>query len=155
MYTMVPFRPRRDLTRPMMNSMFDDRFFRSFFNMDDMVGSAGFRVDVKDTGSAYLMEAELPGVRMEDIALNVENDVLTISADVNTARKADGQSYLYSERRSGHMERAFSIEGIAQDGITAAYRDGVLSITLPKEQPAPEKAARRIAINGVDDAPVE
>ena len=107
MYTIVPFRTRREISNP-MNNPFDDRFFRSFFDMNDMVGSAGFRVDVKE----------------------------------------QQQNYLYSERRTGHMERRFSLEGIRQEGITAAYQDGVLTITLPKAQPEQQKVARRIAISG-------
>ncbi|MGN0777893.1 MAG: Hsp20/alpha crystallin family protein [Aristaeellaceae bacterium] len=143
MYTIVPFRTRREMTNP-----FDDRFFRSFFDMNDMVGSAGFRVDVKEQQDAYTLEAELPGVKQEDIALTVDDDVLTIAADVNTQKKEQRQSYLYSERRTGHMERRFSLEGIRQEAIAAAYQDGVLTITLPKAQPEQPKAARRIAITG-------
>ena len=146
MYTMVPFRAGRQISRNAMDFPFNDRFFRSFFNMDDMVGSAGFRVDVKDAGDAYHLEAELPGVPMEDINLNVENDVLTISADFNTEKKDNRESYLYSERRSGHLERAFNLEGIDQDAITAAYRDGILRVALPKLNPDQPKAARRIEI---------
>ena len=55
MYTIVPFHTRREMSNP-----FDDRFFRSFFDMNDMVGSAGFRVDVKEQQDSYLLEAELP-----------------------------------------------------------------------------------------------
>ena len=143
MYTIVPFSTRRDMSNP-----FDDRFFRSFFDMNDMVGSAGFRVDVKEQQDNYLLEAELPGVKQEDINLTVEDDVLTISAEVNAQKKEQHQNYLYSERRTGHMERRFSLEGIRQEGITAAYQDGVLTITLPKAQPEQQKAARRIAISG-------
>ena len=62
MYTIVPFRTRREISNP-MNNPFDDRFFRSFFDMNDMVGSAGFRVDVKEQQDNYLLEAELPGVK--------------------------------------------------------------------------------------------
>ena len=147
MYTIVPFRTRREISNP-MNNPFDDRFFRSFFDMNDMVGSAGFRVDVKEQQDNYLLEAELPGVKQEDINLTVDDDVLTISAEVNTQKKEQHQNYLYSERRTGHMERRFSLEGIRQEGIAAAYQDGVLTITLPKAQPEQQKAARRIAISG-------
>lgn len=145
MYTVVPYRSHREVSHP-MNSLFDDRFFRSFFDMGDMVGNAGFRVDVKEEENAYLLEAEMPGVKQDDISLNVENDVLTIAADFNTSKKEEKTNYLYSERRTGHMERSFNLEGIEQSGITADYVDGVLTVTLPKEQPAKAKTARKIAI---------
>ena len=146
MYTMVPYRNRREVTRPMMNDLFNDRFFRHFFDMGDMVGAAGFRVDVREQEDAYILEAELPGVRPEDVTLTTEDDVLTIAADVNTEKKSDRSGYLYSERRTGHMERCFNLEGIRQEDITAASLNGVLTVTLPKMQPEPAKAARRIEI---------
>lgn len=146
MYTIVPYRTHREISRPMMNDLFNDRFFRSFFDMNDMMGSAGFRVDIRETDSDYQLQAELPGVSQDQIELKVDNDVLSISADLNTESKEEKDRYIYSERRSGHMERSFNLEGINQDGITAAYKDGILSVTLPKAQPEPAKSARRIAI---------
>lgn len=142
MYSMTPYRHRREITRPLMN----DRFFRSFFDMGDMVGAAGFRVDVREQDDAYILEAELPGVKPEDVNLTTEDDVLTIAADVNTEKQSDRNGYLYSERRTGHMERRFSLEGIRQEDITATSRDGILTVTLPKSQPEPTKAPRRIEI---------
>lgn len=156
MFTVVPYRTRNDVIHtgdPMMNTLFDDRFLRSFFNMGDVLGNAGFRVDVKEEEDAYRLEAEMPGVKQEDISLNVENDVLTLAADFNTARNDKKESYLYSERRSGHMERSFNLEGIDQDGITADYVNGILSVHLPKEHRTEEKNGRRIAIgNGTVNA---
>lgn len=146
MYTIVPYRSHREVSHPLMNDLFDDRFFRSFFNMGDMVGAAGFRVDVKEDENAYRLEAELPGVKQEDITLSVEDGVLTVAADMNTEKKDSGESYLYSERRSGHMERRFNLEGIRDEDISANYKDGVLTVTLPKAQPEPQKVARRISI---------
>ena len=143
MYTLVPYRSRREVSRP---SLFDDRFFRSFFDMNDMVGSAGFRVDVKEQADAYTLEAELPGVKQDQISLTVDNDVLTIAADMNVEKKEEKESYLYSERRYGHMSRSFNLEGIHQEDISAEYKDGVLTVRLPKSTPEPEKVARRIEI---------
>lgn len=146
MYTLIPNRSHREVSRPMMNSLFDDRFFRSFFDLGDMIGSTGFRVDVRETPEAYLMEAELPGVKQEQITLTLDHDVLTIAADVNTGKQEERGAYICSERRSGHMSRAFNVEGVDQENITAEYQDGVLHIRLPRPQPAPEKTARTIAI---------
>ena len=146
MYSMVPYRNRREVTRPMMNDMFGDRFFRHFFDMGDMVGSAGFRVDVREQEDAYVLEAELPGVKPEDVTLTTEDDVLTIAADVNIEKKSDRSGYLYSERRTGHMERRFSLEGIRQEEITASSQNGILTVRLPKSRPVPAWVARRIEI---------
>lgn len=151
MYTMVPYRTRRAAARPMMNDLLGDRFFRSFFDMGDMVGAAGFRVDVREQEDAYILEAELPGVRPEDVTLTAEDDVLTIAADVNTEKKTSQEGYLYSERRTGHMERRFHLEGVRQEDITAACVHGVLTVTLPKARPEAARSARRIAITGASE----
>lgn len=150
MYTIVPFRGQRAMTRNLANSLFGDDFFRSFFNMSDMVGQAGFRVDIREDGDDYLLEAELPGVPQDKIQLTLENDVLTIGADVNTEKRDHSGAYLYSERRMGHVERSFNVEGIRQDEIAARYDNGVLRVTLPKQQPEAKKAQRHIAIAGAD-----
>ena len=151
MYTMIPFRSRRDMSRA-GNSLLDDRFFRSFFDMNDFMGNAGFRVDIRDKHDHYELEAELPGVSQENIELNVDNDTLTIAADLNTSKKEDSEGYYYSERRVGHVERSFSLEGIEQDKISADYKNGVLTVSLPKSQPAQPKSQRRIAIGAGNTA---
>ncbi|MBQ4551464.1 MAG: Hsp20/alpha crystallin family protein [Clostridia bacterium] len=147
MYSMVPFRMHRSLSRPtsMLSSFFDDQFLRSFFNMNDMMSSFGFRVDIRENDCSYLMEAELPGVDEKNIELSVENDVLTISANLNEERKDERNCY--SERRYGHTSRSFSLEGIDQDNIVASHKNGILYITLPKEKPEEKKTARKISIN--------
>ena len=85
-------------------------------------------------------------MKQDQINLTVDKDVLTIAADMNTEKKEEKESYLYSERRYGHMSRSFNLEGINQEGISASYKDGVLTVHLPKTTPEPEKAARRIEI---------
>jgi HSP20 family protein len=144
MYTMIPFRSHHNMPQRRSDSLFDDRFFRSFFDMNDWMGNVGFRVDIHDDSDHYTLEAELPGVKEDQISLTVENDTLTISADMETERK-DEKAY-YSERRVGHVSRSFSLEGIDQEHITADYRNGILTVTLPKEKPSEPAGARRILI---------
>ena len=146
MYTIVPF--RRHLNRELPAPFLADRFFRSFFDMGDMVGTAGFRVDVREDDNAYTLEAELPGVPKDKIELSVEDNALTIRADLNEEKKEEGKGYVYSERRSGHVERSFNLEGINADAIAADYKNGVLLVTLPKIQPEPKPEPKKIAIAG-------
>ena len=150
MYSMLPYR-RHSLPQRRENSLFDDRFFRSFFDMNDWMGNMGFRVDIHDEEDHYALEAELPGVSEDQINLTVENDTLTIAADMQSERK-DEKAY-YSERRVGHVSRSFSLEGIDQDNITADYKNGILTVTLPKTQPAEVPGARRIAIGRGGEEP--
>ncbi len=145
LYSMMPYRSHHNLPQEKgMPSLFDDRFFRSFFDMNDWMGSAGFRVDIHDDNDHYTLEAELPGVNEDQISLTVENDTLTIAADTQSERK-DEKAY-YSERRVGHVSRSFSLEGIDQDHITADYKNGILYVSMPKTQPSEPAGARRIAI---------
>ena len=149
MYTMIPFNHRNVLNRA--SELFDDRFFRSFFNMNDWMGSAGFRVDIRENDENYILEAELPGVSEDRISLTCENNTLTIGADYSEEKK--DEKTCYSERRTGHLERSFSLEGVMQDQISAEYKNGILYVTLPKEQPARQPGRRQIPIGkaGGDD----
>lgn len=136
MYTLVPFRRA-------MSPMFNDHFMRDFFDGPAM---PEMRVDVQEKEDAYLLEADLPGVKKEDIRLDVQDGVLTISADVNTHKEEQKEGYVCSERRSGHVERSFSLEGIDLTGIAADYQSGVLSVTLPKEKKEEKPNSLRIHI---------
>lgn len=158
MFNVIPFRAARNLMNTSMDDMLSDRFFRNFFDMSDMVGTAGFRVDVKEQPDAYVLEAELPGVKQDDITLTAEDGVLTIAADINSEKKNNREGYLYSERRTGHVERRFSLEGVREDDITAKCEHGILTVNLPKMQAEAPKAARKIAIASGEektDAPAE
>jgi len=108
----------------------------------------GFPVDVRKAENAYVLTAELPGVKLEDIAITIENDTLTIAADYGRITREEREGYLIRERRGGRIERSFTLEGIDQNAITATAADGILTITLPKEAPAEGKGPRRIAITG-------
>ena len=103
-------------------------------------------MDVRDEGDHFTLDAELPGVKKEDVKVNVENGVLTISANTSANTEESNGNYVYRERRIGSMQRAFSLEGIREDDISAAYADGVLTLTLPKLTEA-QPSKREIAIN--------
>jgi len=87
MFSLMPYRPYLSKQPNRRLGLLNDSFFRSFMNMDDMLPTNGFRVDIREKGDVFLLEAELPGVQEQDINLSVDNNVLTISADVNVERK--------------------------------------------------------------------
>lgn len=124
-------------------SLFNDHFVREFFDGDFL---PSLRVDVQKKENAYLLEADLPGVKKEDINLNVENGVLTISADLNTQKKEEKKGYVCSERRTGHVERSFDLEGIDISEISADYHNGVLMINLPVQKQVEKANSMKIAI---------
>lgn len=130
MFGLIPYTNNitRRNNRGFMNP-YADEFFRSFFSDER---TSGFRVDVRDEGDHFILEAELPGVKKEDVNVGIENGVITISARTNAEKEQHTGSYVYRERRFGNMQRAFSLEGINEDGVTAEYTDGVLKLNLPK-----------------------
>ncbi len=141
MFGMLPF-DRGD------NNLFDtfDNFTRDFFRKSNAELPA-FRTDIRDTGDSYVLEAELPGFKKEDISLDLKDSILTITAshDETSEEKDDKGTYIRRERRYGSFQRSFDVTGIEISGITAAYDSGVLAVTLPKAKPAvPE--THRIAI---------
>lgn len=141
MFGMIPFgHDDTDLFRSF------DNFARDFFRNSN-TDLPAFRTDIRDNGDSYLLEADLPGFKKEDITLNLENGVLTIQAShqENKEEQNTQGSYLRRERRYGSFTRSFDVSGIEENGITAAYENGVLKLTLPKAQPV-VPANRRIEI---------
>ena len=141
MFGMLPFE-RND------NNFFDifDDFERKFFGSCNAQVPA-FRTDIRDAGDKFILEAELPGFNKEDIKLDLKDGILTISAEHSDSKdeKNDKGQYLRRERRYGSFTRSFDVTGIDENGITAAYNNGILELSLPKAVPVvPE--AKRIAI---------
>lgn len=120
-----------------------DEMRRSLWEAEQSVSL--FRTDVQDLGEAYLLEAELPGFRKEDITVDIEDNRLTIQAQRKQEQEDEKQSYLRRERFYGSFSRSFDLNGIDSSNITASYADGVLSLKLPKEIPA-APASRRLEI---------
>lgn len=116
---------------------------RSFWGSGKSVNA--FRTDVVDAGDAYRLDAELPGFNKDDIKLDIENDVLTISAERSYDNKDEKPNYVKRERFYGSYSRSFDVSGINVDGIEAAYRDGILSLTMPKKVEV-KPASRRLEI---------
>ena len=139
MFGMIPF-DRRD------SSLFDmlDNFERNFFGTSSNTASS-FRTDIRDEGDKFVLEAELPGFKKEDIKLDLKDGVLTISAQHSEESEEKKNSYIRRERRYGSFSRSFDVSGIQEDHITAAYNNGVLELSLPKAQPV-VPASRQIDI---------
>lgn len=132
MFGLIPYRYRNEVSRP-QNSLFSDDFFRPFFLAEGF--PEAFRVDVKDNGENYVMEAELPGLSKDQIHIDVDDGNLTITANWCDERK-EKEGYLVNERRCGSVRRSFTLSDINEDAITAEYVDGILKLTLPKRTEA-------------------
>ncbi|HIZ21051.1 MAG TPA: Hsp20/alpha crystallin family protein [Firmicutes bacterium] len=106
-----------------------------------------FCTDIRDTGEAYVLEADLPGFQKGDIAIDVDDNRLTIRAERHTeAEQKDKKgNYVRCERSYGSYQRSFDVSQVKADAITAEYKDGVLKLTLPKKD-APAPTSRRLEI---------
>ena len=111
-----------------------DTFFRDPFFSTPVVAGGQIRTDIRETDKEYIFEAELPGVRKEDIFLEIKDDVLTFGVDQNQETEEDRDGYLCRERRCGSVRRSFRVDKVAEADVKASYTDGVLKIVLPKTE---------------------
>ena len=118
-----------------------DAFERNFFN--DPFGSwfdhsalASFKTDIKDNGDSYTLEADLPGFDKKDIHLDINGDMLTVSAERHSEHeeKDKKNKYVRCERSYGSYSRSFDLSGVKADEIKAKYENGVLKLTMPKKE---------------------
>jgi len=106
------------------------------------------QVDVHETDAAYTIEAELAGLSEKDVELVVKDDMLTLKGEKKIEKKEEKKDYLRTERSYGSFERSFALpDGVDRDRIAATFKNGVLTITLPKTEKA-RKEARKIEIKG-------
>ena len=152
MFNMMPYRSNH-LSNRENRGYFEDfanDFFRPFFGdgFGLMAAQRQMKVDVKDEGDKFVLEADVPGMKKEDLKVEVNDGVLTISADYDEKKeeKGEDEKYVYRERRCGSMRRSFNVEGIREDDITAEFKDGVLKLTLPKQEAKALPEARAIQI---------
>lgn len=94
------------------------------------------RADIKENEKEYVIEAEMPGVKKEDVVVELRDNTLSISAQMNSETNEETDKYVRRERRQGSISRRFYVENIDNEGVKADYKDGVLKIVLPKAKPA-------------------
>ncbi|MGI6217193.1 MAG: Hsp20/alpha crystallin family protein [Coriobacteriales bacterium] len=136
MYEILPFGRRGRVIKAMDPFAMMDEMEKAFSYGRSAVSSyLGFKTDVKDNGDGYVLEAELPGFDKEDIKVEVEDDILTISAErkSDSEEKDDEGSYVRRERSRGSYSRSFDISNVNQDEIKVKYENGILTIDLPKK----------------------
>ena len=114
------------------------RWFRDF----PIPTEPQMKLDVVETDKAFTVKAELPGVKKEDISVEVDGDLVSITAEVRReTEKKEGETVIHSERYYGKQYRSFTLgREIDRKKVDATFADGVLTLTLPKDGgPAPER----------------
>ena len=133
-----------------MNRLFDD-VFRGFdlapFGNDRFSDRAmGWpNIEVSETDKEVQVTAELPGLEQKDIDLELTNGVLAIRGEKKT--ETEDKDRLFSERYYGRFERRIPVDEVEEDKVSASFKNGVLTVTLPKS-PSAQQKVRRISING-------
>lgn len=140
MYGMTPF-ARNAFS---LFNVLDD-FDKDFFSGSMTINSC--RTDIRDAGDKYVMESELPGFEKEDIKLDINGDYLVISAEKKNEQedKAEDGRYIRRERTIGTYKRSFGISDVNAEEISAEYKNGILTIELPKKK-AREAVSKRLEI---------
>ncbi len=138
MFGLVPYirRNGNDLAR--RNDILSiDRVFDDFFNDSFFRGftSTPIRADIRETEKEWLIDAELPGVDKKDIHIDLDDGILTIFVEQKDEVNEEKENYVRRERTYGSYKRSFYVEDVKEDQIKAVYKDGILSVTLPKIEP--------------------
>ena len=146
---LVRWEPAREL-----NSLQQEmnRLFSSFF--DTPTGGNGGTVgrrwipamDLVETEDHYVLSADLPGMSQDDISLEFEGDVLTVSGERRSEHEERKEGYYRLERATGAFSRSLTLpEGVDADAVTATFDKGVLEVRIPKpEQRKPKKVAIQV-----------
>ena len=97
-------------------------------------------------GDKLVLRADLPGLRKEDVDVEIEDGILTISGERSNENEEDREGYYHSERSYGQFQRSLALpEGVTGDNCDATFKDGVLEVTIPVPKQA-EKSARKVQI---------
>ena len=144
MANITRFDPFNELTRfdPFldMNDFFKGMRLRPF--MRELESEPKMKMDVTESDGSYLVKAEIPGVKKEDIHISVDGNLVSISAEVKKEKEEKkGETVIRSERYFGQVSRSFTLaNAVDADKVQAKYADGVLEVTIPKKSNGSKKS---------------
>lgn len=133
---LVPFNRRNGLLRPgNFNDFYNmlDDFFSDTLPSRNLL-SDSFKIDVKENENQYCIEAELPGIKKEEINLDLNEGRLSISVERKENIEEKKDNYIHRERRYGSMSRSVYLADVKPESVKAHYKDGILEITVQKEK---------------------
>ena len=146
--TIVKWDPFRNVAalQDRINRIFDESFSRTADVNDDISMSAWKpSVDIYETDEAIILKAELPGIKKEDVSVEIKDNVLTLRGERVEDKKIKEGSYFRKERCFGTFSRAFNLQHRVQpDKIKAKFKDGILEIEIPKPE---EEKPKQITVN--------
>jgi HSP20 family protein len=133
---------RYDPFNDLVDDLFKGFFVRPVGYEAQAAVAPRMKLDVSEKNGAYLVQAELPGVRKEDIHVDIDGVQVTLSAEVKREKEAsEGERVLHTERSWGKVSRSFTLpQELDEEKAEAKFRDGVLELTLPKKTAPARKA---------------
>ncbi len=145
---LVPFNHRNGLSarntgRGDLFGMLDDFFNDSWLPRRSLMSDT-FKLDVREEEKGYVVEAEVPGAKREEITLSLENSCLTLGVNRSEENTQKQKNYLHQERRITSMQRSIYLPDAQEEGTTAKLEEGILTIHVPKAEK--DQQQRRIAI---------
>lgn len=145
--TIMKYRPTRAMVTPfneLVNGFFGHDIAQ-FLGSDDLPARSP-RVNIIDRGSEFRVDVVAPGFDKGDLKLNVQDDVLTISAEKKTEGLAENERYTRREFAFNAFERSFHLpESVNAEGIKAGFANGILTVSIPKTEPGkPQRREVRI-----------
>ncbi len=136
---------------PSLSSWLDDIFNRdlpSVFTSNFNTGITLPKVNIKETADAFMVEMAVPGLKKSDFHLDLDNQVLSISTETKEENEIEEENYTRREFGYSSFKRTFTLpESVNDEKINANYKDGILSILLPKKEEAKQKPPRTIKIS--------
>jgi HSP20 family protein len=124
----VPGRTGFDDLHRMLDEIFEGSGIPGFLPMNT------FRVDVQENDEEYCVEAELPGVKREEIGVSTDDGRVTISVNRSRTVEQTEKNYVHRERSSSSMQRSLFLDDISSDGIKAKLDNGVLRLNIKKQK---------------------
>lgn len=122
--------------RNSLHRMLDDKDFNTRrVDQGSIRGCWNPAVDVYETDEAYVVNAELPGMNKDDIAIDVKDRILTVTGERSHDNDVKDERYYRRERSFGRFERSFSLpEGVDSEMIKAEFKNGVLKVSIPRPE---------------------
>jgi HSP20 family protein len=128
-----------------MNKVFQDFGVGSWPFLRDHDHRLEMKVDVSENDKSYIVRANIPGVKKEDISVDIDGNHVAISAEIKSFKEDKNETMIHSERYEGKIFRSFTLDSsVDESKAQASYKDGLLELTLPKTSSTKSK---RLAIN--------
>lgn len=136
---------------PSLSTWFDDfslNEFPSLFTSNFNTGISLPKVNIKEVADAFIVEMAVPGLKKSDFNINLDNNILSISAELKEENEENDEGYTRREFGYSSFKRTFTLPETVNDSkINATYNEGILNVHLPKKEEAKQKPARTIKIS--------